>query len=876
MCRRAIPFICLFALLVLENGEAQRGGSVSAQTNNDKHSQALPKGAVARLGTTRFWHEGIIGAIAFSPDGKRVATGGMFARPVYQPAGGGGVGHDNTIRLWDTTTGGQFQRIELPAFEGIAGLAFSRDGKLLAAGTTQGVIVWDMLRQREMLRIASDERVTLVAFSRDSKRLFWGVQPNRRMLREGASFHTWDLADKKETHSCKPPSHGQKHKACFAATLSPDGNLAAWVIGQVAKEGDPPVKATLHLTDMTGKSLKQVPLPDPSDKIYNNYVLGSRLLFSPDGKTLAYFGDKLELWDPASGKKRDQISSNNISTAAFSPDGLIFATYHWDDQVRIWDLATKKQRYRLVPQTSPAPFFLAHEFKPLAFSEDGKTLATAYGSTLHLFDVAGGREKRSSPGHQGPVGALHFSADGKFLISQSDTSVCRWDTKTWSERDRLHVYYAPLFQEREALAISFAADAYFTLGKAVGKKAPIELRSLGTGRLLQSLPYPKGAAYGAQFSPDGKYLVLGNGTLFQVQGLKEIDQFPFPNSMFAPNRRQLVGSSTKGSVVFVDLVTGKTLEKYPRLDQPEGNQIHAVLLALSADGSRLASVPDGKHRHAENEANFLRVWRLADDQELQRLRIPPGKTESDRASCLAISPDGRTAALGLLGETEIRLLEVVSGQERGRLKGHKDTVLSLAFSPTGHLLVSGSEDNTAIVWDLEKMAGVPLRSINPKLLAEFWDDLLSADAVRAWQAESALWYFPDQAVAFIKDRLHAVRPVPAKEVARFIKDLGHQQFAIREKAYRHLASLEEAALSDLKTALQNTGNLEVRRRLEKLLQNLDPRAPSPKRLRQLRALEILEKIQTRAARDVLENLAKGVSHARLTWEAQESLKRWKK
>jgi hypothetical protein len=96
---------------------------------------------------------------------------------------------------------------------------------------------------------------------------------------------------------------------------------------------------------------------------------------------------------------------------------------------------------------------------------------------------------------------------------------------------------------------------------------------------------------------------------------------------------------------------------------------------------------------------------------------------------------------------------------------------------------------------------------------------------------------------------------------------------VRDKATRELESLGEVAGPVLQGALRGQPSLEVRRRVERLLELLHEQLPTEERLRALRALQVLEHIGTPEARQVLESLAKGAPAARLTREAVASLKR---
>jgi hypothetical protein len=134
---------------------------------------------------------------------------------------------------------------------------------------------------------------------------------------------------------------------------------------------------------------------------------------------------------------------------------------------------------------------------------------------------------------------------------------------------------------------------------------------------------------------------------------------------------------------------------------------------------------------------------------------------------------------------------------------------------------------------------------------------------------------PTRSVPFLAERLRPVARAEEKRLGRLIADLSSDQFAVRDRARAELEKLGEAALHALRTALATKPTLDTRRRLEQLIdkQEREDWAPSPERLRTLRALEVLERTGTSEARRVLEALARGAPGTRLTREAQAAHER---
>jgi hypothetical protein len=242
---------------------------------------------------------------------------------------------------------------------------------------------------------------------------------------------------------------------------------------------------------------------------------------------------------------------------------------------------------------------------------------------------------------------------------------------------------------------------------------------------------------------------------------------------------------------------------------------------------------------------------------------------------MAISADGRTLASGGRDGT-IHLWEMTTGRHRGVLLGHRGPVLALDFSRDGRRLASGSKDTTALIWDLTD--GIATADLTKKQLDELWSNLAGADAVKAYRSIWLLAGAAKQTAPFLQVHL---RPVPAmddKLIAQLLADLDSDEFPVRSKARGELEKLGEIAAPALRATAAKPPSLEVRRQVDALLDKVknEKRKPSSERIRILRAVEVLERIGTAEARDVLKKLAGGAAGAILTREAKASLQRLEK
>jgi hypothetical protein len=241
---------------------------------------------------------------------------------------------------------------------------------------------------------------------------------------------------------------------------------------------------------------------------------------------------------------------------------------------------------------------------------------------------------------------------------------------------------------------------------------------------------------------------------------------------------------------------------------------------------------------------------------------------------LAFAPNGRVLFSATQDRT-VRIWDVVSGKEIGKLKGHEGPVTALGMAANGKTLVTGSSDTTLLVWDVTgyRAAARPATQLQAQEIERVWDELAAPDAVKAFDGMQRLLADPRQAVAFLQKHLKVATPVDTTKLAKWISELDSKKFPVREQAMRELEKLGDLAVPALTRLLSAPPSVEARRRAEKILEKLTSLSLSPDELRIVRALEVLEKLDNAEAREVLTGLTKGAEGALPTREARAALAR---
>jgi hypothetical protein len=170
-------------------------------------------------------------------------------------------------------------------------------------------------------------------------------------------------------------------------------------------------------------------------------------------------------------------------------------------------------------------------------------------------------------------------------------------------------------------------------------------------------------------------------------------------------------------------------------------------------------------------------------------------------------------------------------------------------------------------------AGAEASTQSARDLDSLWTGLASSDASSAFKAMRALGADPGRRVTYFQEHLRPSQGADVTQLPKLIAALDNDRFPEREKAMKAISSFGKLAEPALRQALTQSLSAEARRRVEQLVDRCERVTLSSETLRSLRAIELLEQINTAEARQVLKKLTTGAPSAEATREAVASLER---
>jgi hypothetical protein len=722
-------------------------------------------------------------AVAFSPDGKQLATG-TNDRPEY-------------VKIWDAQTGALVRTLRGHG-DAVLSVVYSRDGKrLLTSSYDKTARLWDLQSGESQIVVGHDWWVWSAEFSPDEYQIVTASQDGSVLV---SSLTTGK--DGKKVWKAGEPFLGHTGPV-YAAVFSPDGKHIAsaghdkrvllWDPGDVKKFAFESQAGSAPSTAATQEAV-----------VFAGHSADVRsVAFSPDGKLLltGSYDNTVRVWDVGTRGLLKTLRGHGgrVSACVFAPEGQKVLSGSEDHFAKIWDIAGYEE-----VRVFQGLVLQGHRDAILgaSFSPDGREIATASRDrTARIWDSRSGREIRElKEGHDFLASAAAFFPNEKHILTAAvDNTVRIWDVTTGTQ-------VRVLSGTGMSAAVALSRDGKRILTGSDNKTA--KLWDAQSGVLLRELKDHQSEVAAVAISADGQFLFTGDSNgrcrLWDANTGKEkwegrSHTRGITAAAFLPGGNRVLTASTDNTVAQWDVATGQEQRalvlKHPDAVtslaiSPDGHyvltscsetkkksgdlppEVQGRLYLWNADTARELTTfvpkeldkagkeldkavmpnavgfsPDGGHAIATASDNTVRLWKLETKHEGATGSATPEavvdlKPLGGLAWSATFSPDGDY--LIIAGGNEARLWDLKNGRESMRF-AQQGSVASANFSPDGKRIVTGSWDNTARLWDVNsgvanlKLDGAHTQYVNDAIFSPDGARVLTVSddkTARIWDAHS--------------------------------------------------------------------------------------------------------------------------------------------
>jgi WD40 repeat protein len=763
---------------------------------------ALPEGAISRLGDSRLRHAGLPKCVAFSPDSKRMYSGG----------------EDGMLRVWDVSTGEAVNSLYFSDGT-LRQIRFTHDGTRLAVQFDNSQV---RFLNPETLKEASE-------FSAEFGMNFAISDDGTLIAHYGQTglLHVTELKtglEKLELDPGSPFAFRPDGKTIAVASLS--GRVTLYML-----TGGKPVMSFAHGTTLNGKTFTTTPL--------------NGLIFSPDGKRVATGGqdatgkENVQIWDITDAKNpktiaqikdvsrphawigKDRLAVGGASSVgvydftekkwvsqvkgidgewAISPDGTkVVSASGGGLRVRMWDLTTGKQLHA-ENDTFPDPALLAP-------SADGKSLFILSGDTA--FDWPMSKATATAAGSL-PGKAVHAAVGGGRLAVATPDAVLIYDAFDPAKPLAAKPSRTLTENANACRAIALSPDGKKVAYSANDNKTTIA--DSATGKTIRVLP-SQTVGLALAFTPDGsKVAMIGRDGFLRLWS--------------------------------AEAAAGEEADLWKaRVQRGQKGTI-----AVSPDGKLVAASSSGmvKIVDAATGSEVFTVGNLFEFGLFQQI---------------AFSPDGRlliTASEGMSGG--VQLWEVATQSLVRKFSTGFGTVSHIGVFPDGTRLASAGVEEAITIWDLTGRHEKDLPKADELLAA--WGNLDSLDGAKGYPALRSLAAGGASSVRIVTAGMEEMLDTQ-KKIADLVKELGAEKPADREKATKELLKLGLRAMPSVQAASNSSESPEAKKRAEEILSQFAVKGlalPTSglvgDTLRLFRAVQVLEDIGSPEAKITLDRIAK--------------------